>query len=136
MTSMNICCIEYPPISDCMNDCCVKRDMRRELHRLMNNITFNNGLVTFNGVIENINHRLTVIDSEGTVVIDIRGGVTNMPIPTENHNTRREVQQALNFGGSQVVRRTSSTINAITTYYAENMEFGLYKYVARFSTIQ
>jgi two-component system phosphate regulon sensor histidine kinase PhoR len=64
-------------------------------------------------------NRITLIDSDGTVIYDDHADVVSM----ENHLDRLEVQEALRFG-SGYSKRFSSTTGFETFYYAQKMSDG------------
>ena len=72
--------------------------------------------------------RVTLIDSDGTVLFDNQADVSAM----ENHSEREEFVQALQ-SGSGYSSRTSETLSEITLYFAKRLSDGK---VLRISSIQ
>ncbi len=64
-------------------------------------------------------NRVTLIDTDGTVLLDTDGNIAEM----ENHLNRTEVQEAISSGEGQA-SRMSGTIGKKTLYYALRLEDG------------
>ncbi len=64
-------------------------------------------------------NRITLIESDGTVIFDTKGNAAEM----ENHSDREEVREARSFGEG-TSRRYSNTIGTQTLYCAKQMEDG------------
>lgn len=73
-----------------------------------------------NGLVKDASNRISLIDSDGTVLFDSKEDVSTL----ENHNDRPEFIQALKDGYGKTVR-FSETLGEQTFYYAMRLENGM-----------
>lgn len=78
---------------------------------------------------QNINTRITIIGSDGTVLADTSENPANM----NNHLNRVEVIEALRTGDAAVSTRFSNTVNADFLYVAAPTKVGSETYIVRVS---